>query len=269
MILYLPSLFGGMLLGLSAVVLLLISNGQLAGISGIVGDLLGGHQIWTNAAFIVGLLLGPLLYAAAFGQFPAVTLPASWQMVCVSRVACRLWHKDGLRLHLSAMASSSSPLLQRACCGHHHLSRYRHSGGDHCGPIDMISRLSGRLGAALLTGAIFGFGLSLSEMIDPARVLGFLDLASGHWDPSVAFVLGGALLVAVPGVLLQRRMAEPVLDVQFHVPQKAKVDVRLLAGSAMFVLGWGLVGFRPGPHSLPSRWAGPSSCCLSRPWQSA
>lgn len=83
MILYLPSLFGGMLLGLSAVLLLLI-NGQLAGISGIVGGLLGGHQIWTNAAFIVGLLLGPLLYAAAFWQFPAVTLPASWPMVCVS-----------------------------------------------------------------------------------------------------------------------------------------------------------------------------------------
>ena len=108
-------------------------------------------------------------------------------------------------------------------------------------------RLSGRLGVALLAGAIFGFGLSLSKMIDPARVLGFLDLASGHWDPSLAFVLGGALLVAVPGVLVQRRMAEPVLDVQFHVPQNAKVDVRLLAGSAMFGLGWGLVGFCPGP----------------------
>src|SRR4051794_6470866 len=83
MIPYLPSLFGGMSLGLSAVLLLLI-NGRLAGISGIVGGLLGGHQIWTHAAFIVGLLLGPLLYAAAFGQFPAMTIAASWPMVLVS-----------------------------------------------------------------------------------------------------------------------------------------------------------------------------------------
>ena len=104
-----------------------------------------------------------------------------------------------------------------------------------------------RLIAALLAGAIFGFGLSLSGMVDPARVLGFLDLASGHWDPSLAFVLGGAVLVAVPGVILQRRMARPLLDRQFHLPEKDRVDRRLLAGSAIFGLGWGLAGFCPGP----------------------
>ncbi len=73
-----------------------------------------------------------------------------------------------------------------------------------------------RLAVALLAGAVFGFGLSLSGMVDPARVLGFLDIASGHWDPSLMFVLGGAVLVAVPGVMLQRRMAKPVLDDGFH-----------------------------------------------------
>ena len=100
---------------------------------------------------------------------------------------------------------------------------------------------------ALLAGAIFGFGLSLSGMIDPQRVLGFLDLASGHWDPSLLFVLGGAALVAMPGVVLQRRMTKPVLDAQFHLPQNTAIDVRLLAGSAVFGLGWGLAGFCPGP----------------------
>jgi uncharacterized protein len=104
-----------------------------------------------------------------------------------------------------------------------------------------------RLLAALVAGAIFGFGLSLSGMIDPARVLGFLDLASGHWDPSLAFVLGGALITAIPGVLLQRRLTRPVLDDRFHLPEKKEIDGRLMLGSALFGAGWGLAGFCPGP----------------------
>lgn len=104
-----------------------------------------------------------------------------------------------------------------------------------------------RIVVALLAGALFGFGLSLSGMLDPARVLGFLDLASGHWDPSLAFVLGGALLVAVPGVMLQRRLRRTWLDDRFHLPGKTEVDGRLVAGSALFGAGWGLAGFCPGP----------------------
>lgn len=104
-----------------------------------------------------------------------------------------------------------------------------------------------RLAVALVAGTIFGFGLSLSGMVDPARVLGFLDIASGHWDPSLMFVLGGAVLVAVPGVMLQRRMAKPALDRQFHLPGKTAVDTEVLVGSAIFGIGWGLAGFCPGP----------------------
>jgi uncharacterized membrane protein YedE/YeeE len=104
-----------------------------------------------------------------------------------------------------------------------------------------------RFVVALLAGAIFGFGLSLSGMIDPARIIGFLDIASGRWDPSLMFVLGGAVIVAAPGVMLQRRMAKPVLDARFHLPEKAGIDARLLAGSAIFGVGWGLSGFCPGP----------------------
>ena len=101
--------------------------------------------------------------------------------------------------------------------------------------------------AAVVAGAIFGFGLSLSGMIDPARVLGFLDLVSGNWDPSLAFVLGGAVAVAAPGVMLQRRMTKPFFDEQFYLPHKTAIDTRLLAGSAIFGAGWGLAGFCPGP----------------------
>lgn len=111
----------------------------------------------------------------------------------------------------------------------------------------MSAQSLARLVVALLAGALFGFGLSLSGMVDPARVIGFLDVTSGHWDPSLMFVLGGALAVAVAGVMLQRRLTRPVLDEAFHVPARGVIDRRLLIGSAMFGVGWGLAGFCPGP----------------------
>jgi uncharacterized membrane protein YedE/YeeE len=100
---------------------------------------------------------------------------------------------------------------------------------------------------ALLSGALFGFGLSLSGMVDPARVLGFLDIASGAWDPSLVFVLGGAVTVALAGVAIQRRLTRPLLDDQFHLPGNTQIDGRLVLGSALFGIGWGLAGFCPGP----------------------
>ncbi|HCV75758.1 DUF6691 family protein [Pseudomonas oryzihabitans] len=104
-----------------------------------------------------------------------------------------------------------------------------------------------RLVITLLAGLLFGSGLALSGMLDPARVLGFLDLASGHWDPSLLLVLGGALLVALPAVQLQRRLTRPLLDTRFHLPPMAPIDRRLLLGAALFGLGWGLAGLCPGP----------------------
>ncbi|OHY06383.1 YeeE/YedE family protein [Brucella melitensis] len=104
-----------------------------------------------------------------------------------------------------------------------------------------------RLGAALAAGVIFGFGLSLSGMINPARVIGFLNIASGHWDPSLAFVMGGGLLVTIPGIALCRRLSAPAFDTAFHLPTKTQIDRRLIAGSALFGIGWGLGGFCPGP----------------------
>ncbi|HLU03423.1 MAG TPA: YeeE/YedE family protein [Advenella sp.] len=111
----------------------------------------------------------------------------------------------------------------------------------------MNGLLFARLSVALVAGAMFGFGLSLSGMVDPARVIGFLDVGSGHWDPSLMFVLGGAVAVAIPGVLLAHRLSKPVFDDRFHLPTKAAIDRRLIAGSAIFGIGWGLAGFCPGP----------------------
>jgi len=104
-----------------------------------------------------------------------------------------------------------------------------------------------RIAVALLSGALFGYGLSLSGMVDPARVIGFLDVASGHWDPSLMFVLGGAVGVAVIAIAIQRRLPRPVLDTQFHIPERTDIDARLVGGSVLFGIGWGLAGFCPGP----------------------
>jgi uncharacterized protein len=100
--------------------------------------------------------------------------------------------------------------------------------------------------ASLVTGTIFGAGLALSDMINPARVLGFLDLA-GEWDPSLAFVMGGAIIPMVIAYAISRRMRTPLFDKSFFIPENRVMDSRLLIGAALFGIGWGLVGFCPGP----------------------
>lgn len=98
----------------------------------------------------------------------------------------------------------------------------------------------------LAVGTLFGAGLALSDMINPARVLAFLDIA-GAWDPTLAFVMGGALLPSAIGYLIARRMRQPVLARAFCIPENRTLDGRLLTGAAIFGAGWGLAGFCPGP----------------------
>lgn len=99
---------------------------------------------------------------------------------------------------------------------------------------------------ALVAGTVFGLGLAMSGMLDPARVRGFLDIF-GVWDPSLAFVLGGAVTVALAGMTLLRRLRRPAFDEGFHLPATSPVDRRLVLGSAIFGIGWGMAGFCPGP----------------------
>lgn len=99
---------------------------------------------------------------------------------------------------------------------------------------------------ALLCGGLFGFGLALSDMINPAKVLNFLDVA-GAWDPSLALVMGGALLVTVPGFALVLRRPVPLFATAFSLPTRHELDARLIGGASLFGLGWGLSGLCPGP----------------------
>ncbi|MFC0219600.1 DUF6691 family protein [Pseudochelatococcus lubricantis] len=98
----------------------------------------------------------------------------------------------------------------------------------------------------LLLGLLFGVGLVISGMGNPAKVLNFLDLA-GTWDPSLAFVMGGAVVVAFVGYRLAFRRDRPLFDAAFHLPAKKDVDRPLVTGAALFGIGWGLGGFCPGP----------------------
>jgi uncharacterized membrane protein YedE/YeeE len=103
-----------------------------------------------------------------------------------------------------------------------------------------------RDGVALLAGALFGAGLSVSQMINPQKVQAFLDLA-GDWDPSLALTMAGALLVTAIGYRLVLKRPRPLLDNAFRLPARQLIDSRLLLGAALFGIGWGLGGYCPGP----------------------
>ena len=100
--------------------------------------------------------------------------------------------------------------------------------------------------AAFLCGLVFGLGLLVSQMVNPAKVLGFLDVF-GAWDPSLALVMAGAVPVTAMGFALARRWRRPLLAPAFRLPEAAVVDRSLVAGAVLFGIGWGLVGYCPGP----------------------
>ncbi len=106
------------------------------------------------------------------------------------------------------------------------------------------------LATAALSGALFGAGLYVSQMVDPLKVLRFLDftaIPTGGWDPSLAFVIVPAIVVMFIAVRLGRRRAAPLFDTSFHEPEYKGIDARLIGGAVLFGLGWGMSGICPGP----------------------
>jgi uncharacterized membrane protein YedE/YeeE len=107
-----------------------------------------------------------------------------------------------------------------------------------------------RLVIAYLIGLIFGVGIAISGMANPAKVLNFFDVA-GTWDPSLMFVMAAALVVTFIGYRIVLREPRPLIDAKFHLPDNNALDTRLIGGSAVFGIGWGIAGFCPG-GALPA-----------------
>ena len=106
--------------------------------------------------------------------------------------------------------------------------------------------MSDRLFPPLVSGTLFGAGLALGGMTDPARVRGFLDIF-GDWDPTLAFVMGGAVLVMIIAWQVQKRLARPVFAESFALPGTQDLTPKLIGGSALFGIGWAIAGLCPGP----------------------
>ena len=102
------------------------------------------------------------------------------------------------------------------------------------------------LSIALVSGILFGAGLTLSQMVNPFKVLAFLDVF-GHWDASLAFVMGGALFIAAPAYHWILKQQKPVCEEKFYLPTKTRIDTRLVIGAMLFGMGWGIGGYCPGP----------------------
>ena len=99
---------------------------------------------------------------------------------------------------------------------------------------------------ALFSGSIFGLGLTISSMTNPDKVLGFLDLFN-NWDPSLAFVMGGAIIITAPMLFVLTKNKNLILSNEIHLPTNKEIDKKLIIGSLIFGAGWGLVGLCPGP----------------------
>lgn len=113
---------------------------------------------------------------------------------------------------------------------------------------------------SLISGLIFGFGLIISDMTNPAKVQNFLDIA-GTWDPSLIFVMGGAIVVVMPTFMYLKTLEKPLFGEDFGWPSRTDLDLKLITGSAIFGFGWGLGGFCPGP-SLTAVSSGNSGTAL-------
>ncbi len=103
-----------------------------------------------------------------------------------------------------------------------------------------------RLLTCLIAGALFGLGLAVAQMTNPLKVQNFLDVA-GDWDPSLAFVMGSAVLITLVMFRVVLKRARPLLGDRFHLPTLLKVDRQLITGAALFGMGWGMTGYCPGP----------------------
>ena len=230
--------WGGLCIGCAAAALLLF-DGSIAGVSGLADRALGlgGDAPWALApAFTAGLLLGALFFSLANGpvlvRFPTGIGPL---------VAVGLLVGFGTRLASGCTQRTRrlrALLPVRPVVGG---DRVVHGGRFHdrgCVACDRIDRVIRRALVALASGVLFGIGLALSGMADPERVRALLTIGSG-WDPTLAFVMVGAILPMALAWMVKRHLTKPLADTGFHVPASTPITSRIVVGSLVFGVGWG------------------------------
>jgi len=238
------SLIGGLIIGV-AVVLFFITTGRLAGISGIVSSTLEKNENkFSNLLFIIGLVLGPLVFIFFSQNDVVFKMTSSIPLIIVGGLLVGLGTKIG-----------------RGCTSGHGI----------CG----ISRFSMRSILAtiifmifamftvfflqlleiykmyknifsLISGLVFGIGLTIGGMTNPSKVIAFLNITN-NWDPSLIFVMGGAIAFVLPSFYLLKNKEKPIFASSFQIPSSKNINQKLILGSSMFGIGWGMIGLCPGP----------------------
>ena len=234
----LQSLGGGLLIGAGAAALLLL-NGKIAGVSGILANVVGrqaGEQGW-RLAFVIGLVLPAIIWGVGSPR-----LPASWHLALVVRFASRSRHARRQRLHQRTRRLRPRESLAAFARGH---ARF-HVDGNPDGVHRATRNRNMRFLTAMIAGTLFGAGLLISGMTDPANVLGFLDIF-GDWRPELALVMAGAALAAAPAFFFVRRKQRNLLGESVTLPDRRRINRALLLGAGLFGIGWGLSGICPGP----------------------
>ena len=205
-----------------------------------------GDMAMTSAwGFLAGLPLGAAVIAFTTDWRPAEFAP--WPVMIVAGLIVGIGTRMGSGCTSRPRGVRCEPLLAALDGRYRHLHHRRDCDGIH--PLAHRRRvvsLAHRLLPPLVPGTLFGAGLTLSGMTDPARVRGFLG-RFGNWDPTLAFVMGGAVLVMAVAWRIRARMTKPLFDEKFSLPGRGDFDPSLLVGSALFGIGWGIAGLCPGP----------------------
>ena len=241
------ALAGGVLIGIAAAMLMLL-NGRIAGISGVIGGLLKpvtGDLAW-RIAFVLGLLVAPLVYAQV-AILPALRIDVQFGTLIVAGLLVGVGTRYGSGCTSGHGVCGLARLLPRSICA---TAMFMVQDSPQCLWCDtwlVYEELCMMMTfTSLFAGLVFGLGLIVSGMANPAKVLGFLDLG-GSWDPSLAFVMGGAVTVAAVAFTFARGRKQSLLGADMKLSTSRVIDGRLVLGSILFGVGWGIAGFCPGP----------------------
>jgi uncharacterized protein len=226
---------GGGLIGLAGAMFLLL-NGRIMGASGILGSLVdgsAGRQVPENLVFIATLVGVPLLSVWIWPGRATHLTPDIWAIIA-----------GGVLVGLGTRLANGCTSGHGVCCDPCLCRGGRPRGRPHaaCLGADLMARLV----FAALAGGIFGLGLLISGMTDTTRVQGFLDFF-GDWDPTLAFVMGGAILPMAVAWRIAARRDRAITGARMPHPGQGPIDARLIGGSVLFGAGWAVAGLCPGP----------------------